>query len=46
MLRSHGMVREMSNDKYKEKYNQNNNDLMKNYLFYPAIILETLKLEL
>ena len=37
MLRSHGMVREMSNDKYKEKYNQNNNDLNEKFIFsYPA----------
>ncbi len=37
MLRSHGMVREMTNEKYKIKYLKNNNQLNEKFIFfYPA----------
>lgn len=37
MLRSHGMVREIANEKYKMKYLKNNNKLNEKFIFfYPA----------
>ena len=48
MLRSHGMVREMSNQSFKQKYiDQNINQLNENSYFHiQHIILEILKSEL